>query len=71
MIRRTVIFCMIATCYVICMFVCASACYDAGHEQGLKDGQQATLKVLEVKLGPFIETCNKAMERLQSVNNSL
>jgi hypothetical protein len=49
----------------------AGACYDAGREQGFKDGQQATLKALEAKLGPFIETYNKAIECLQSVNNQL
>ena len=71
MIRRTVIFCMITTCYVVCMMVCADACYNAGREQGFKDGQQTTLKALEAKLVPFIDTCNKAIERLQSINDSL
>jgi len=70
-VRKTVIFCMITTCYVICVFMFAGACYDAGREQGFKDGQQATLKALEAKLGPFIETYNKAIECLQSVNNQL
>jgi len=71
MIRKTMIVGMVATCYIFCMFMFASACYDAGREQGFKDGQQATLKALEAKLVPFIDTCNKAIERLQSINNSL
>ncbi len=71
MIRKTMIFSMITTCYVICMFVFADTCYEIGRTQGFKDGQQATLTALEHKLGPFIDTCNKAIERLRSINNQL
>lgn len=71
MIRKTMIFSMITTCYVICMFVFADTCYEMGRKQGIKDGQQLTLMALENKLGPFVDTCKKAIERLRSINNSL
>lgn len=71
MIRKTIVLCILATCCIVCMVAFADTCYEMGRKQGIKDGQQLTLMALENKLGPFVDTCKKAIERLRSINNSL